>query len=262
MGLVGRVGRKFQERGFRGLLAGALRRAARGVEPGSAGERRGETAEKEYLAWVRFAVPGMLEPGNLQAMEHAVTNMPADKPILEIGSFCGLSTVILCYLRDKFCETAEVFSCDKWEFEGQKPGVPLGDSLSATHDTYRTHVRNSFLSNLRTFSPHRLPYTIECFSDDFFERWVADRESIDVFGRTVRLGGELGFCYIDGNHSYEFAERDFRNAHRVLARGGFLLFDDSADGSGWEVNRLVREIADDNQYELVSRAPNYLFRKR
>jgi hypothetical protein len=60
----------------------------------------------------------------------------------------------------------------------------------------------------------------------------------------------------------EFVKRDFENTDRALLSGGFILFDDSADGSKWEVNRLTREIASGHQYELVSRNPNYLFRKK
>jgi hypothetical protein len=60
------------------------------------------------------------------------------------------------------------------------------------------------------------------------------RSAIDVFGRNVVLGGSLSFCYIDGNHTYGFAKRDFENKDRFLAPGGFIFFDDSGDGSGWE----------------------------
>lgn len=43
----------------------------------------------------------MLAQGNVYAMEYAITNMPAGKAVLEIGSFCGLSTIVLSYLLDK-----------------------------------------------------------------------------------------------------------------------------------------------------------------
>jgi hypothetical protein len=216
----------------------------------------------EFLAWVRFAVPGMLVQENVDAMEHAIANMPPGKPILEIGSFCGLSAVVLSYLLDRRSMTTPIFTCDKWEFEGQRLGAPLGDSPSVTHDAYRTYVRDTFLRTMQTFAANRLPYSIECFSDEFFRGWFRNEETVDVFGRPVTLGGKISFCYIDGNHSYEFVKRDFENTDRALLSGGFILFDDSADGSHWEVNRLTREIASGHQYELVSRTPNYLFRKK
>jgi hypothetical protein len=251
---------------IRGILASLLRRVAswidhRPPEPGAA-KKSGKKAEDEYLMWVRFAVPGMLHRANAEAMEHAIANLPQDKPVLEIGSFCGLSTVILSHLLDKHAPDSTLFTCDKWSFEGQKPGTGLGDSVCLTHDDYRQFVKETFLRNARTFMPHRLPYTIECFSDEFFRSWFAKEASVDVFGRSVELGGEISFCYIDGNHTYEFAKRDFENTDRALVPGGFILFDDSGDGSDWEVNCLTREIADSDRYELISKNPNYLFRKK
>jgi Methyltransferase domain len=216
----------------------------------------------EFLAWVRFAVPGMLAEENVHAMDYAVANMPSGKPILEIGSFCGLSTVVLSYLLDKGSKTTPIFTCDQWEFEGQQLGAPLGDSPSVTHDAYRAYVKDTFLRTMQTFAANQLPCSIECSSDEFFRRWFKKEQTVDVFGRPVALGGEISFCYIDGNHTYEFAKRDFENTDRALVSGGFILFDDSADGSHWKVNRLTREIASGHQYELVSRKPNYLFRKK
>ena len=124
----------------------------------------------------------------------------------------------------------------------------------------RAFVKVSFLRDVQAFSLQP-PHTIECFSDEFFEHWTALRSSTDVFGRTVRLGGPIGFCYIDGNHTYDFAKRDFENTDRFLVSRGFVLFDDSGDGSGWEVNNLAHEVADCGRYETISHSPNYLFRK-
>jgi hypothetical protein len=188
--------------------------------------------------------------------------MPPGAPVLEIGSFCGLSTVHLSHLMGKLAPTSTLFTCDKWEFEGQQLGALLGGSRTVTHDVYRAYVKDTFIRVVRTFARERLPHTVECFSDEFFRRWFANERVVDVFDRPVALGGQFGFCYIDGNHTYEFARRDFENADRALLPGGFLLFDDSWDGSGWEVNQLVREIAAGKEYELVLQNPNYLFRKK
>ena len=85
--------------------------------------------------------------------------------------------------------------------------------------------------------------------------------SLFSFKCPVILGGKISFCYIDGNHTYDFVKRDFENTNCAMVRGGFILFDDSADSSDWEVNRLTREISAGSQYELISKNPNYLFRK-
>lgn len=253
---------RYQQSGIRGVMASALRLAATRISPKSQSKEPHEQSVNEFLAWVRFAVPGMLCQGNIDAMEYAIANMPSGKPIVEIGSFCGLSTVVMSYLQEKYGKTSALFTCDKWEFEGQKLGTLLGDSRSVTHDVYREYVKGTFQRSMQTFAGNNLPHTIECFSDEFFQRWFAKEAAVDIFNRPTTLGGEIGFCYIDGNHTYEFAKRDFENTHRALVPGGFILFDDSADGSNWEVNQLTREIAAGQEYELVSKAPNYLFRKQ
>jgi hypothetical protein len=256
MSITSRLKHKLHQSGVRGAVAGALRHSANRLDSN-------ETKQgNEFLTWIRFAVPGMLAQENVDAMEYALTNMPSGKPILEIGSFCGLSTVVLSYLLSKHSKTTPFFTCDKWEFEGQRLGSPLGDSPSVTHDVYRMYVRDTFLRTMQTFAADHLPHTIECFSDEFFGRWFENEKTVDVFGRPVTLGGEISFCYIDGNHTYEFAKRDFENTDRALVSGGFILFDDSGDDSDWEVNQLTREIISGRKYELVSRNPNYLVRKK
>lgn len=262
MSIISRLKHRMHQSGVRGVVASLMRHTANRIDGTPINHHSETKQDSEFLAWVRFAVPGMLSQGNIDAMEYAVRNMPPGKPILEIGSFCGLSTVVLSYLLDKRSKTTPIFTCDKWEFEGQQLGAPLGDSPSVTHDAYRAYVRDTFLRTMHTFAANQLPYTVECFSDEFFRRWFKNEKTVDVFGRAVTLGGEISFCYIDGNHTYEFAKRDFENTDRALVSGGFILFDDSADDSPWEVNRLTREIASGHQYELVLRSPNYLFRKK
>ena len=139
--------------------------------------------------------------------------------------------------------------------------MTVGES-SLTHEEYRAFVRETFIRNVRMFSRAQLPNTIELSSDEFFSCWRRGDEVTDVFGATIRLGGPLSFCYLDGNHSYEYARRDFQNCSEFLDRGGFIFFDDSAAGWGFEgVQRVVREVMASGQYELVAKNPNYLFRK-
>ena len=44
-----------------------------------------------------MAIPGFLHPGNLYCFDYAIKNIPSSAPIIEIGSFSGLSTNILNY---------------------------------------------------------------------------------------------------------------------------------------------------------------------
>lgn len=227
---------------------------------GKASGRKSRTVyEDEYLTWLRFANPGMLHGGNVFAMKHAIERLPTDDPIVEIGSFCGLSTNAMTYFLRITNKPNAMFCSDRWIFENSESGKTIGAS-NISHDEYREFVKESFKRNISMFSPNR-PYPIELFSDEFFAKWKVAEDVEDVFGRPVRLGGKISFCYIDGNHTYDFAKRDFENTHEHLVSGGFILFDDSADTDPFGLTRLMNEVSRRPDYKLVMKNPNYLFQK-
>ena len=203
-----------------------------------------------YIQWLMFANAGMLHGGNVYCFDYAIRNLPSAAPMVEIGSFCGLSTNAITYFKRRHGATNRLVTSDRWVFEGAMSGTTVGQS-PLTHDEYQAFVKETFRRNVELFSRGDLPYTIELFSDEFFDAWREHRDARDVFDRPICLGGPISFCYIDGNHTYEFARRDFEHCDEFLERGGFILFDDSADGSGWEVCRVVQEVAAAGRYGLV-----------
>jgi hypothetical protein len=269
--MVNKTTYKICRGGLRATAAAAMRRFAAALDnsnpdpvnalPPADPQDAIPSAWSEYLSWLSFAVPGMLDRRNADAISFALQHLPNDAPMLEIGSFCGLSTSVIAYFRLKHSISNRLFTCDHWAFEGQDVGAYLGDSEFVTHEEYRTFVRDSYLRNTNIFCKPDLPYTIEADSDTFFRRWSAAETATDVFGRNVDIGGSLSFCYIDGNHSYESAKRDFANTDRFLAPGGFIFFDDSGDGSGWEVCKVVEEVLKSGSYDLIAKNPNYFFQK-
>lgn len=216
----------------------------------------------EAVNWLCFANAGMLERGNLYCFDYAIRNLPeGGAPILEIGSFCGLSTNLLVHYKNMHKVKNPIINCDKWEFEGARPGE-LIPGLNINHSDYRNFVRETYLRNVRTFSGSDLPFTMEMSSDDFFTAWSRNARGSDIFGRAMELGGPLSFCYIDGNHTYPFAKRDFENCDRFLMSRGFILFDDSANFSPFELGKVIEEVKLTDRYEIVIKNPNYLFRKK
>lgn len=215
----------------------------------------------KYTNWLRFANAGILTVGNLYCLDYAIRNLPDEAPILEIGSWCGLSTNLISYYKMKHGIRNRFITCDKWEYQGYQENAVLADNEAITHGEYRQFAKDTYLRNVGFFSRNDLPFTIETTSDDFFRSWQKGEMAVDVFGREIRLGGSLSFCYVDGNHTYEFARRDFENCDRFLSVGGFVLFDDSADGSGWDVCKVVEEVLSAGRYEVVIKNPNYLVRK-
>jgi hypothetical protein len=183
------------------------------------------------MSWMGFINPGMLSDGNLALIDYCVKHLPNEAPAIEIGSFAGKSLNHLILLLRRAGRANRVFSVDDWNFEGYQPGGTIEGLVS--FDAYRTHVVDTFEKNVRLFSGDRLPYHIEANSDAFFAMWASHAACSDYFGRSVQLGGPISFAYIDGNHTYIQSKKDFENVDRHLEPYGFIVFDDSADGSGW-----------------------------
>jgi hypothetical protein len=239
----------------RKLAGRALRKAARIVDP----PQKIELIHDEYISWLMYANAGMLEKGNLYSIDHAIAHLPSAAPILEIGSFCGLSANTITHLKRKHKVKNLLITCDKWEFEGSEDRSKIASSPILFSD-YKTFVRDSYIRNIRMFSPDDLPFTFEMVADELFDAWKSRRQSADVLGRTLDLGGPISFCYIDGNHTYEYAKRDFFNCDMFLETGGFILFDDSTLGE-FSLHKLMPEIMALSRYRLVATNPYHLFQK-
>jgi hypothetical protein len=243
-------------------MGGVARKVLRTVGLGPNGQGPLTDSWTDYLSWLSYANAGMLVRGNVDCIDYAIRHLPSAAPLIEIGSFCGLSTNVISYLKRKHGASNRLVTCDRWAFEGAEGGGRLGDCDWIDHPHYKAFVKETYLRNIRMFSAPDLPYTVEKFSDEFFAAWDAGETQVDVLGREIRLGGPIAFCFIDGNHSYDFARRDFENTDRHLEPGGFVLFDDSGDGTDWGVCKVVAEVAASGRYELIANNPNYFFRKR
>lgn len=222
---------------------------------------RRRALDDEFVRWLGYANAGMLKPGNAWSMDYAVRHLPSGNPLLEIGSFAGLSTNVICHLLRKHGRSNAFYTCDNWDVTGQQRDGRIGES-AVTFPEYAEFVKASFLRNVHFFSIQNRPYTVEAASAEFFERWAGHKSVRDVFGREVGLGGSITFCYVDGLHSCEAVREEFESIDLLLEPGGFILFDDSADSSPFGLARVMREIAASGGYDLVAQNPNYLFRKR
>jgi hypothetical protein len=246
-----------KETGYRSLFARALSKAARIIDP----LRPISYLDDEYITQLCFINAGILEKGNIYSFDYAIGHLPSSAPILEIGSYCGLSTNLLTYLKKKHHVVSPLITCDKWEF--QKPSVGDSTAVGTSPLLYRDlerFARESYLRNVRMFSADDPPYTFEMNSDDFFASWRARESRQDVLSRAYALGGPLSFCFVDGNHTYDYARRDFQNCDTFLQVGGFILFDDSTLLKD-DVYKVMPEVIATGRYKLVTMNPNHLFQK-
>ncbi len=185
-----------------------------------------KTISDDYINWLTAANSGWLDKGNIYSLDVAIRNLPTDSPILEIGSFCGLSTNVINYFLSIYGKKNKIITCDKWIFgfpnNLENPGK-LGKS-QISHQEYCDFTRTTFKRNVEFFSRNNKPYTISLISDDFFALREKSAKTYDIFDREIKLGGKISFCYVDGNHSYEFVKRDFDHINQYLELGGYILF--------------------------------------
>jgi len=121
---------------IRKLAARALQKAARICAP----PKLTEVVDDEFLRWLGYANSGMVERGNCHLVDYAFRHLSSAAPMLEIGSFSGLSTNILTHFKRKHHLTNRLFTCDKWDFENVNGRARVADSPVLFSD-YRAFVR-------------------------------------------------------------------------------------------------------------------------
>ena len=223
----------------------------------------------DFIKRIRSLVigEGMLKEGNISLMDYAIKNLPEEGSVLEIGSYGGLSANLIIYLMQKHQKSNSFFTCDAWIYEGYKDHLQDGNDayIDGRKDIlradYSVYLKNAFIHSVKFLSPQNLPFSFHMYSDLFFENWNNHNNDVDIFGRQVSLGGNFGFAYIDGGHSYEIAWKDFNHVAAHLVKHGFILLDDSADGQYFGSARMMDDIKKDKRFKVVAKNPNYLIQK-
>jgi Methyltransferase domain len=224
----------------------------------------------EYLNWLLCTVGGMFHRGNVRLLQFAIDRLPSAAAVVEIGIHCGQSTNVISYLLGKNGHDNPFFACDCWTVLGHRDHEPnidsdymrlIGGNADLERKAFVDFVRDSFLRNTRLFSKGRLPHAFDMPSDNFFQDWRSRQRSTDLFGREIVLGGPIALAFIDGGHLYDQAMADFRNVDVHLERGGFILMDDSDDGSTLGSARVAQYVRKRSDYRVAMKNPNYLFQK-
>lgn len=122
---------------------------------------------------------------------HALAELATGKVVLEVGSYCGRSTICMAQTADRVC------SVDPFTSRATPGGV----------DTY-----DEFVANLNA---HLVSDKVFIVRDLFTEE---SAKQLPV--------AKFGLIFIDGDHSYEAVWRDFENAKTLLDEDGLIAFHD------------------------------------
>jgi predicted O-methyltransferase YrrM len=190
----------------------------------------------EILDRARSADGFLAEEEGLKLFELAARTA-GQAPCLEIGSYCGKSTLFLaegCRVAGRYC----VFSIDHHSGSvEQQPGQEYFNSKLYDHELKRINTLPHFLRNL---------------SQAGLLEWV-----IPLIGDSARIGknwvGALALVFVDGGH----AEEDVRSDHETwsphVISGGYLCFHDiyldPATG-GQAPRRLFNEVKSSRMWQM------------
>ena len=132
---------------------------------------------------------------------------------------------------------------------------------------YQNYIKEQFIRSMQFWHPDALPESFELDSDEFFSMWTLNRRLNTLFSKETRLGGEISFCYLDGDHSYEQVKKDFINIDKILQIQGFIYIDDS-DRYHLDAGKIMNGCYDVVCYALKTKRyivainnPNYLLQK-
>ena len=162
-------------------------------------------------------VKGFLAPEEGAALYRHALDRAASAPMVEIGSYCGLSTLYLgTACRDG---NGILYAIDHHRgSEEHQPGWEY-------HDQELWDAEAGVLDSLPTFRSTLFRAGLE-------------EHVIPVVGRSARIAAAwqtpLSFVFIDGGHSLDAALNDYRGWASHLLSGGLLaihdVFPDPADG--------------------------------
>lgn len=165
------------------------------------------------------AIEGWLSPEEQRLLAQiAVAAAPLGPDYLEVGSYCGKSTVVIASaLRDAGIRRI-LYAVD-----------PHGDFPDGRHET-------------------SLPILEENLRSRGLEPWV---RIVQARSTDVRVDGEYALVFIDGDHSYDSVAADVAHFRDAIAPGGFLAFHDYS--RYWPgVRTVVQRVLDDGAFDFVS----------
>jgi predicted O-methyltransferase YrrM len=159
------------------------------------------------------------------ALNRAVSTLEAPHAIVEVGSYCGRSTVVLAsVLQSLQAERAKVYAIDP--HDGKVGAVDQGiQQLAPTLEKFQRNIAAAGLAGLV--------------------------EGIRSHSYTVQWNKPICFLFIDGLHDYPNVARDFYHFEPWLVSGSYIAFHDYAHYYPGVV-KFVNELLATGDYHRIS----------
>jgi predicted O-methyltransferase YrrM len=155
--------------------------------------------------------------------------------IVEVGSYCGRSTLVLGSVVREVCPRAKVYAIDP--HEGRI--ADAGPSPPVTQSTFPTFSRNIADAGLETVV-----------------------EAIVKRSHEVAWESPIRLLFIDGFHDYRNVARDFHHFERWVEPGAYVAFHDYSLPLHPGVVTFVNETLTAGRYRAVCRAGSLLVARK
>ncbi|WP_418956781.1 class I SAM-dependent methyltransferase [Streptomyces tritici] len=194
--------------------------------------------EPEILSAFESAKGFMPVKEGLALYEAAAEAAGLGLPLLEVGTYCGRSTILLADVARRAGVAAVTVDHHRGS-EEQQPGWEY-------HDPTVVDAEVGLMDTLPTFRRTLRKAGLE-------------EHVIAVVGRSPQVakvwGGELGFVFIDGGHTDEHATNDYEGWAPKVARGGLLVIHDvfpNPEDGGQAPYRIYCRAVGSGAFEEVS----------
>lgn len=154
-------------------------------------------------------VKGFLEPQEGQRLYEIGCRAASMGPCLEIGSYCGKSTIYLGAACKKY--RVSLFAVDHHcGSEEQQPGEHYFDAQLFDPFYFRMDTFRYFRQNIEKAGLEETVIPMVVSSKVAARHWTTP----------------LGLVFIDGGHSYDAVLKDYYIWHRHILPNGYLIFHD------------------------------------
>jgi hypothetical protein len=164
------------------------------------------------------------------AASKALTKLPAPHAVVEIGSYCGRSTVVLASVLKTLCPESRVYAIDP--HDGKVGALDTGiQTMPPTLTKLKYNLEQADLTDVVSIIPQR--------------SWE------------VSWDKPISLLLIDGLHDYTNVARDFFHFESLLVPGAYVAFHDYADYYPG-VKVFVDELLKNGKYQKVACASSMI----
>ena len=183
------------------------------------------------------SVKGFIDHNEGICLYNYALNSSKKGPILEIGSYCGKSTIYIATAAKKYCGC--VYSVDHHTgSEENQVGWEYHDIELFDEETGRINSFPEFMRNLR--KANLLDTVVPIVSDS------------SLVSRYWKI--PLSMVFIDGGHTMEAAFNDFNNWKDKIIKGGILAIHDvfpNPDDGGRPPYEIYRKALSEENFKEV-----------